>query len=68
MDVHAKAEIMDLVKKQRDAGAIVVLASTEPELLLAHATRIVVFSRGKIVSELHGQTVTKADLMRLAEG
>jgi ribose transport system ATP-binding protein len=68
MDVHAKAEIMDLVKKQRDAGAIVVLASTEPELLLAHATRIVVFSRGKIVSELHGQTVTKADLMRLSEG
>jgi ABC-type sugar transport system ATPase subunit len=35
---------------------------------LAHATRIVVFSRGQIVSELHGQTVTKADLMRLAEG
>lgn len=68
MDVHAKSEIMALIAKQRESGAIVLLASTEPELLLAHATRIVVFSRGRIVSELQGQTVTKADLMRLAEG
>ena len=67
MDVHAKAEIMKLVAQQKRGGAAVVLASTEPELILAHADRILTFSRGRITREFAGERVTKHDLMHHAE-
>jgi ribose transport system ATP-binding protein len=67
MDVHAKREVMELVQQQKGAGAAVVLASTEPELLLAYADRIVVFSRGRVTRTFAGERVTKADLMHAAE-
>ena len=67
MDVHAKAEIMELVAQQKRDGAAVVLASTEPELILAHADRILTFSRGHITREFSGERVTKHDLMHHAE-
>ena len=67
MDVHAKAEVMRLVKAEQERGAGVILASTEPELLLAHADRILTFSRGRITREFAAGRVTKADLMHAAE-
>jgi ribose transport system ATP-binding protein len=67
MDVHAKAEVMELVAQQKRAGAAIVLASTEPELVLAHADRIVTFARGRITREFAGQRVTKQELMHSAE-
>ena len=67
MDVHAKAEVMELVAQQKRAGAAVILASTEPELILAHADRIATFARGRITREFSGQRVTKQDLMHCAE-
>ena len=67
MDVHAKAEVMELVGQQKRAGAAVILASTEPELILAHADRIVTFARGRITRQFSGQRVTKQDLMHHAE-
>ncbi|MBM4075029.1 MAG: sugar ABC transporter ATP-binding protein, partial [Planctomycetes bacterium] len=67
MDVHAKAEIMELVALQKKQGTAVILASTEPELILAHSDRILTFSRGRITHEFAGCHVTKQDLMRHAE-
>ena len=67
MDVHAKAEIMELVARQKSDGAAVVLASTEPELILAHSDRILTFSRGRVTREFAGERVTKQDLMHHAE-
>ena len=58
---------MQLVTQQKTAGAAVLLASSEPELLLADADRIVTFSRGRITREFAGVKVTKADLMHAAE-
>lgn len=46
MDVNAKDEVMRLVAGLKKSGAAVVLASTEPELVLAHADRILVFALG----------------------
>jgi len=43
-----------------------VLASTEPELVLAHADRILVFQRGRIAHEFTGEDVCTADLLRWA--
>ena len=67
MDVHAKAEIMELVAEQKRQGAAVILASTEPELVLAHADRIVTLARGRITRIFTNERATKQDLMRFAE-
>lgn len=67
MDVHAKAEVMQLVREQQANGAAVVLASTEPEFLLAYCDRILTLSRGRVTREFANGKVTKADLMHAAE-
>ncbi len=66
MDVGAKDEIMKLVAEQKRQGAAVILASTEPELVLAHSDRILTFHRGRISKEFVGCEVGKVDLMRHA--
>lgn len=67
MDVHAKAEIMELVAEQKRQGAAVILASTEPELILAYSDRIASLARGRVTRVFSGERVTKQDLMRFAE-
>jgi ribose transport system ATP-binding protein len=66
MDVEAKDEVLRLVAGLKQAGAAVVLASTEPELVLAHADRVLVFQRGRIAHEFAGCEVRKADLLKWA--
>lgn len=66
MDVGAKEEIMQLVGELKQAGTAVVLASTEPELLLAYADRILTFSRGRVTHEFTDGPADKAALMRYA--
>lgn len=66
MDVGAKDEIMQLVREAKAQGTAVILATTEPELALAHADRILVFRRGRITQELAGETVDKPALLRYA--
>ena len=66
MDVRAKDEVMQLVAALKKSGSAVVLASTEPELLLAHADRILVFQRGRIAYEFAGVEVRKTDLLKWA--
>ncbi len=67
MDVHAKAEIMELVAEQKRQGTAVILASTEPELVLAYSDRIATLARGRVTRIFSGERVTKQDLMRFAE-
>jgi ribose transport system ATP-binding protein len=66
MDVGAKEEILALVRRLRREGVAVVLASTEPELLLGHADRVLVFRRGRMVTEFCGQALNREQLMRAA--
>jgi len=66
MDVGAKDEVMRLVGQLKADGAAVVLSSAEPEMLLAHADRILVLSRGRVVHEFAGTQVDKPTLMRYA--
>lgn len=66
MDVGAKREVMDLVRDLKKSGAAVLIASSEPELLLAHADRILVMRRGVVTRELFDCRVDKAELMRHA--
>lgn len=66
MDVGAKEEIMQLVAELKQRGTAVILASTEPELLLEHADRIAVFRRGTQTAEFSDCELDKATLMRHA--
>jgi ribose transport system ATP-binding protein len=66
MDVGAKEEVMQLVANLKRQGAAVILASTEPELVLAHSDRILVMRRGQVSTQFAGQMVDKATLMRCA--
>jgi ribose transport system ATP-binding protein len=66
MDVGAKEEIMQIIQQLRAEGVAVVLATTEPELALAQADRILVFHRGRMVKEFAGQLLDRATLLRHA--
>jgi len=66
MDVSAKSEVMRLVAELKDQGTAVVLSSCEPEMLLAHADRILLVSRGRIARQFVGGQVDKTELMRYA--
>ncbi len=66
MDVGAKEEIMRLVRDLKNRGTAVILASTEPEFVLAHSDRILTFRRGRITAEFSGTTVDKTALLQNA--
>jgi len=66
MDVGAKEEIMRLVHRLREQGTAVVLSTSEPEMVLAHAQRILVMRRGRVACELSDRALDKAALMREA--
>ncbi len=66
MDVGAKEEIMRLVRDLKNQGTAVILASTEPELVLSHADRIITFRRGRVSGEFSGTTIDKPTLLKNA--
>ncbi|MBS0264849.1 MAG: sugar ABC transporter ATP-binding protein [Planctomycetes bacterium] len=66
MDVGAKEEIMRLVTDLKNQGTAVILATTEPELALSHADRIMTFRRGEISGEFAGLGLDKQTLMKSA--
>ncbi len=66
IDVGTKAEIYKLIRKAADAGAAVLLVSSEMPELLALSDRILVMCEGKISGELSGDDMTQASILRLA--
>jgi len=66
IDVGTKAEIYKLVRAAADAGAAVLLVSSEMPELLALSDRILVMSEGRITGELQGEKMTQANILKLA--
>lgn len=66
IDVGTKAEIYKLVRAAADAGAAVLLVSSEMPELLALSDRILVMSEGRITGELEGERMTQANILKLA--
>ena len=58
VDVGSKADIHRLVDTAVDAGAAVIVCSTDPEELARLSTRVIVLHRGAIVATLEGDQVT----------
>lgn len=65
MDVGAKSDVLRIVEKAAKEGSGVLIASSEPETVLAFAQRVLVAKRGRIVAEFEGCDVTKQQLMEL---
>jgi ribose transport system ATP-binding protein len=63
MDVGAKREVLDLIKRLKDEGVAIMLLSTEPETVIAESDRVFVMSKGRITKEFSGERVSKDLLM-----
>ncbi|MCC6428171.1 MAG: sugar ABC transporter ATP-binding protein [Phycisphaerales bacterium] len=66
IDVGTKAEVYRLIREAADAGAAVLLVSSEMPELLALSDRIIVMCEGRITGELNGEQMTQANILRLA--
>jgi ribose transport system ATP-binding protein len=66
MDVGAKEDVVKIVKRLSAEGVAVVVVSTEPETVLALATRVIVMRKGRIVEEFAGRAIAKDDLLAAA--
>ena len=65
MDVGAKSDVLRIVEEAAAGGSAVLVASSEPETVLAFAHRVLVAKRGTIVGEFAGRAVSKRDLFEL---
>ncbi|UCF91627.1 MAG: sugar ABC transporter ATP-binding protein [Desulfobacterales bacterium] len=65
VDVGAKSEIVQSIRDLKETGLACVVISMEPETILDLSDRVLIFSRGKIVSEIKDTSTTKPKLMEL---
>jgi ribose transport system ATP-binding protein len=66
VDVGARKDLYDALRRFADSGRAVVVTSSEPEELLQLAHRVVVLSRGRAVGSLRGADITERRILELA--
>lgn len=66
MDVGAKEDVVRIVRRLRNEGLAIIVASAEPETVLALADRILVMRKGRIAREFANETVSKDRLLAAA--
>lgn len=59
VDVGARQQVFDAVRKATGSGAAVICASSDYEQLATLCDRVVIFSRGRIISQLVGEAISK---------
>jgi ribose transport system ATP-binding protein len=65
MDVGAKGEVVNILREFRNQGYAILVISSEPETILELSDRIIVMSRGNVVSEMENLNLNKDSLVRL---
>ncbi len=68
VDVGAREEINQLLRRVAAGGAVVLYLSTDLEELVAGCDRVLVFHRGKICAELAGEGLTAQNLSHRMNG
>jgi ribose transport system ATP-binding protein len=68
VDVGARAELLRLIRAQAEAGACVLLASSDYEEVTTVADRAIVFAEGRVSAELPRERLTEAQLVRASFG
>jgi ribose transport system ATP-binding protein len=64
VDVGARKQIYQILKKQTATGAMILCASSDYEELATLCSRVLIFSHGRIVEELVGTQLTKDAIAR----
>lgn len=64
IDVGAKVEVYDMIRKLTEAGAAVLLISSELPEVIGLASRVFVIHRGQVAAELTGAQVTEEAILR----
>jgi ABC-type sugar transport system ATPase subunit len=68
VDVAAKREIHQMLRQAADAGAALLVSSSENQELLTLCDEIVVMVRGRMVSTLRPEDVTETELTQMSGG
>ena len=68
IDVGAKAEVYELLRRLADDGNAILLISTELPEILAISNRIIVMHDGQVAGEVMGAEATEERIMALASG
>ncbi len=63
IDVGAKTEVYNLIKEMAEAGAAVVVISSELPEVLHLSNRVYVMHRGYLAAELTGEDITEANVL-----
>jgi ABC-type sugar transport system ATPase subunit len=66
VDVAARAEIYREINELAEAGAAIVMVSSDLPELLGMADRILVMRRGRLVAELNAKETTQEEVVKLA--
>lgn len=68
IDVGTKSEIYKLLRQLTEAGAAIVLHSTDYDELIGLADRVGVFYQGRVVKELEGSEITEEAILTQSFG
>jgi ribose transport system ATP-binding protein len=68
IDVNAKHEIYELIRRLADSGKSIILISSELPEVLKLSDRILVMYEGKLTGELEGKRATEDEVMNYAVG
>lgn len=68
VDVGTRQQVFQVIRKAASDGAAVLCASSDFEQLADLCTRVLVFSRGRIVNELTGSDITKDNIAEACYG
>lgn len=64
IDVGAKVEVYEMIRKLTEAGAAVLLISSELPEVIGLANRVYVIHRGKVAAELQGAEISEEAILR----
>lgn len=62
VDVGAREQVYEMIRDATRGGAAVLCASSDYEQLSLICNRVIVFSAGRIVSELSGESISKEEI------
>jgi ribose transport system ATP-binding protein len=65
VDVGAKAEIVQIIRKLKDEGLSCIVISMEPETILDLADRVLIFNRGRVVREIKNTETSKLKILEI---
>ena len=68
IDVGAKAEIYELMRKLAESGVAIIMISSDMEEVINVSDRVAVMHEGRITGFLTREELTEENIMRLAVG